>query len=391
MHTVLYVDDEPAELELGALFLERSGQLRVVPFSSAPAALKSMRERQYDAIVSDYQMPGMDGISFLKAVRSEFGDVPFILFTGRGREEVVIAAINNGADFYLQKGGDSVAQYTELAHGIRQAVLRREAERDLRQGQEQFRRLMDNAKDVVYRMTLPDGAYTYINRASVDLTGYTPEEFYADPGLLQRLVHPDWQDYLRAMWDDLVAGTMPPCYEYQIVDRAGRTRWVNQWNVLVSGDDGRPVAIEGIATDVTGQKEAEQELRMSEQRFRRLFEQIPIGIAVVGPDFRFRMVNPAFCRMLGYAEEELIGRPFSSVTDPTDVPLSLAETGRVLTGEASLARIEKRYRRKDGSPMRGRVTISPIRDEHGVVVHLLPMIEELSECGLGPADGSPRP
>ncbi len=379
MHTVLLVDDEPSELELGTLFLERGGQLRVVPFSSAPAALEALRDRPCDAIVSDYQMPGMDGISFLKAVRSEFGDIPFLLFTGRGREEVVIAAINNGADFYVQKGGDPAAQYAELAHGIRQAVLRREAERTLRRGEEQFRRLMDNAKDLVFRMSLPDGVFSFISRASVDLTGYTPEEFYAEPGLLRRLIHPEWREHFQRMWGDLVAGAVPPSYEFQIVDRAGQTRWVNQRNVLVTGDDGRPVAIEAIATDVTRQKEAEQELRMSEQRFRRLFEQTPLGVALVGPDLGFQTVNPALCRMLGYTEEELIGRPFSSVTDPADVPLSLAETGRVLTGETPVARFRKRYRRKDGSLLSGRVTISPIRDEHGVVIHLLPVIEEISD------------
>ena len=379
MHTVLLVDDEPSELELGALFLERGGNLRVVPFSSAIGALDAMRARQYDAIVSDYQMPGMDGISFLKAVRSEFGKIPFILFTGRGREEVAIAAINNGADFYVQKGGDPLAQYAELANGIRQAVLRRQAEQELRRSEEQFRRLMDNAKDLVFRMSLPDRAYSFMSRASVDLTGYTPEEFYAEPGLLGRLIHPGWADYYRRMWDDLVAGIVPPSYEFQIVDRAGKTRWVNQRNVLVPGDDGRPVAIEAIATDVTPRKMAEQELRLSEQRFRRLFEQIPLGIAVVAPDLRFRTVNPAFCRMLGYAEEELIGRPFSSVTDPADLSLSLTETGRVLAGETPVARIRKRYRRKDGSALAARITISPVRDEHGVVVHLLPVIEEIPD------------
>ncbi len=379
MHTVLLVDDEPFELELGALFLERGGELRVVPFTSAIAALDAMRERHYDAIVSDYQMPGMDGISFLKAVRSEFGEIPFILFTGRGREEVVIAALNNGADFYVQKGGDPLAQYAELANGIRQAVLRRQAERDLRRGEEQFQRLMDNAKDLVFRMALPGGAFSFVSRASVDLTGYAPEEFYAEPGLLWRLIHPGWQKYFQGMWDDLVAGAVPPSYEFQIVDRAGTTRWINQRNVLVTGDDGRPVAIEAIATDVTPRKLAEHELRLSEQRFRRLFEQIPLGIALVAPDLRFRAVNPAYCRMLGYAEEELIGRPFSSVTDPADVPLSLAETGRVLAGAIPVARFRKRYLRKDGTSLAARITISPVRDEHGVVVHLLPVIEEIPD------------
>lgn len=379
MHTVLFVDDERSELELGTIYLERGKQLRVVPFSSAPAALEALRARSFDAIVSDYQMPGMDGISFLKAVRSEFGEIPFILFTGQGREEVAIAAINNGADFYVQKGGDPSAQYAELANGIRQSILRWQAERTLRRGEEQFRRLMDNAKDLVYRISLPDGAFSFVSRASIDLTGYTPEEFYTDPGLIRRLIHPGWQDYFQRMWEALLEGAVPPSYEFQIVDRAGQTRWVNQRNVLVTGDDGRPSAIEAIATDITRHKEAEQELRLSEQRFRRLFEQIPLGIAEVGPDLRFQTLNPAFCRMLGYTEEELIGRPFSFVTDPSDISFSLVETGRVLAGEIPVARIEKRYLRKDGSLVRGRVTISPIRDEHGAVVRLLPVIEEIPD------------
>jgi PAS domain S-box-containing protein len=257
VHTVLYVDDEPDDLEIGRIFLERDGQFRVEACSSAAAALVALRERSYDAIVSDFQMPGMDGISFLKAVRSEFGDIPFILLTGRGREEVAIAAINNGVDSYLQKGGNPGVQYAELAHGIRQAILRREAEKTL---------------------------------------------------------------------------------------------------------------------------------RMSEERFRRLFEQIPLGIALVGPDLRFQTVNPALCRMLGYTGEELVGSLFSSVTDPGDVPLSIAETERLIRGEIPFVRLEKWYLRKDGSLLRARVTVSPIRDEHGAVMHLMPVVEALpGDDGVPPS------
>jgi PAS domain S-box-containing protein len=326
----------------------------------------------------------MDGISFLQAVRREFGDLPFVLFTGRGREEVAIAAINYGADRYVQKGGDAATLYAELAHALRQAILRSHAECELRRSEERLSRLMDNAKDLIYRMSLPDRSYSFMSRASVDLTGYTPDEFYAEPGLLRRLIHPEWQEYYQRMWDDLLTGTVPPSYEFQIIDRAGQTRWVNQRNVLVTGDDGRPVAIEAIVTDVTRQKEVEQDLRLSEQRFRRLFEQIPLGIAVVDRDYRFRMVNPTFCRMLGYAEEELIGRPFASVTDPGDLPISLAETDRVVSGEVPFVRFEKQYRAKDGRAVRARLTISVIRDEQGGVEHLIPVIEE-----LGGASGIP--
>ena len=103
MISVLYVDDEEVLLELGKLFLEKLGQFHVDTVTSAQT-IQRLKSTSYDAIVSDYQMTqDMDGIAFLKAIRAEFADLPFIIFTGKGREEVVIEAFDNGADFYLQK------------------------------------------------------------------------------------------------------------------------------------------------------------------------------------------------------------------------------------------------------------------------------------------------
>ncbi|PKL60468.1 MAG: PAS sensor protein, partial [Methanomicrobiales archaeon HGW-Methanomicrobiales-4] len=99
--SVLYVDDETSLLDIGKIFLERFKTIRVETAPSAHDALENLTTTSYDAIISDYQMPGMDGIELLKEVRIRYGDIPFILFTGRGREEVVIQAINHGADFYL--------------------------------------------------------------------------------------------------------------------------------------------------------------------------------------------------------------------------------------------------------------------------------------------------
>ncbi|MFA7695287.1 MAG: response regulator, partial [Methanoregula sp.] len=112
--SVLYVDDEPALLDLAPLYLERSGSLSIATTDSAKKALDMLKEQSFDAIISDYQMPGMDGIGFLKKIREQFDGIPFILFTGKGREEIVIEALNSGADSYLQKGGDPKAQFAEL-------------------------------------------------------------------------------------------------------------------------------------------------------------------------------------------------------------------------------------------------------------------------------------
>jgi CheY-like chemotaxis protein len=101
MTLILYVDDEPALLELGKRYLERSRNFTVDTAVSAAEAITKLQSRSYDGIISDYQMPEMDGIAFLKYVRAHYECLPFILFTGRGREEVVIDAVNNGADFYI--------------------------------------------------------------------------------------------------------------------------------------------------------------------------------------------------------------------------------------------------------------------------------------------------
>lgn len=124
---VLYVDDEPSLLEIGKLFLEKGGIFAVDTLTSAIDALTRLHTVKYDAIISDYQMPDMDGITFLKNLKTSGDTTPFIVFTGRGREEIVIQALNGGADFYIQKGGEPKSQFAELSHKIKIAIERKRA------------------------------------------------------------------------------------------------------------------------------------------------------------------------------------------------------------------------------------------------------------------------
>lgn len=176
MISILYVDDEPELLGLCKVFLEQAGEFRVTPVASAQESLDLLSTTSYDAIISDYQMPDIDGLEFLKRVRSHDDDIPFILFTGRGREEVVIEAINNKVDFYLQKGGDPKAQFAELGHKVKKAVKSRNAINALRAENEKNRGLMDHASDAIFIADASTGMLIDANRKALELIGRSLEE-----------------------------------------------------------------------------------------------------------------------------------------------------------------------------------------------------------------------
>ncbi len=168
MIPLLIVDDETSLLDIAKIYLEKTGDFTVDTAESAREALEIMQTATYDAIVSDYQMPEMNGIEFLKTVRGSGSDIPFIIFTGRGREDVVIEALNEGADFYLQKGGQLKSQFAELSHKIRQAVLYQQA-KDLQQI------IFENTGTA--RVILEDDTtISYVNEEMEHPTGYSKEE-----------------------------------------------------------------------------------------------------------------------------------------------------------------------------------------------------------------------
>ncbi len=175
MLSVLYVDDEPGLLEIGKIFLERGGNLKVDIVSSPLQALSLIADSTYDCVISDYQMPEMDGLELLKNVRQTWKTLPFILFTGKGREEVVIEALNNGADFYLQKGGEPRSQFAELEHKVRLAAERRQVSAELRNSERMLTDLIDFLPDPTFAIDL-DGRVIAWNRAVEEMTGINKKD-----------------------------------------------------------------------------------------------------------------------------------------------------------------------------------------------------------------------
>jgi PAS domain S-box-containing protein len=110
-------------------------------------------------------------------------------------------------------------------------------------------------------MSLADGSYSFVSQASLEITGYTPAEIMAAPYLIREAIHPDWKGFFEKEWQNLMEGRLTPVFEYPCMHRSGQVKWLNQRNVLVYDENRRPVAIEGIVTDVTDRKRAEEEVR----------------------------------------------------------------------------------------------------------------------------------
>ena len=305
MISVLYVDDEKDLLEIARLFLEQSGEFKVITMTSPQKALDSPIINSIDAIVSDYQMPGMDGIEFLKVVRTRFGDLPFILFTGRGREEVVINAINNGADFYLQKGGNPIAQFAELAHKIKQVVRRKQAERSLLESQKRLADIIDFLPDATFAIDQA-GVVIAWNRAIEEMTGI-PADVMLGKGNYEYAI--PFYGYSRPVLIDLINETDDTIAQYYShISRSGNALTAdtdlahphgNQISALVKvsplyNQAGEIVgAIESIR-DITEIKKTEQELRRSEERYRSIVNDQTEMIMRFTPEGTITFINESF-------------------------------------------------------------------------------------------------
>jgi len=170
MHTVLILDDQQDLLDITRLFLERFGEMNVDTAKTAKEALAKMKDRTFDALVVDFDLPDISGIEFLKIVRAKGDTTPIIIFTGVGRENAAIEALNNGADFFLKKGEDPHAQFRNMVHMINQAVERRSMGRAIGTSERLLAETIGFFSEPAYALDR-EGKVIAWNRAMAEFTG----------------------------------------------------------------------------------------------------------------------------------------------------------------------------------------------------------------------------
>ncbi|MBB6482128.1 PAS domain-containing hybrid sensor histidine kinase/response regulator [Spirochaeta isovalerica] len=260
---------------------------------------------------------------------------------------------SNGYTVKKVKPGEEVETFQkETDSDVSQVLL---SSRDFEQFR-MYRKLIENSRDMLYRMSLPEGIYEYVSPASTEITGYTPEEFYNNPLLIERMIHPDWKNYLYKKMDELLAGKINRTYEYQIICKNNEMKWINQRNRLIKDNNGLPVAIEGLVTDVTERKN-------EEEKYRKLTETLQEGLWQLDKDSNTVYVNSKMAEILGYSINEMLGRHLFSFMDEKGVEYATELLARRKRGLQDQHDFE--FMKKNGERVYLLLETTPVFDQKG--------------------------
>jgi PAS domain S-box-containing protein len=353
--SVLLVEDDPDFADVATTFLDRvSDDIETEVVLDPESARTRLPDDDIDCVVSDYEMPDTNGLEMLRLIRERDDTTPFILFTGKGSEEIASEAISAGVTDYLQKAG-TADQFELLANRIRQAVSRAEAEEALRRSERQYRAMVE-ASPVPMVVYSPTGTIRFANQAAAELGGVDGAD-----GLVGRrvteFVHPEHRDLaMERMATLFETGEPQDPIEYTLVEEDGSER-----HAIASA---APVHFEGdlcaqaVLNDITEQKEREEQFRsIAEASYDVIFR--------VDAEGRFTYLSPALERVLGYQPIALEGEHFESVLRPEALEEAADAFRTVLEGEP-VEDVVLTAETADGTEAIISMNALPIPDDEGV-------------------------
>ncbi|WP_049910807.1 PAS domain S-box protein [Halorubrum coriense] len=328
---VLHVDDNPAFLDLTETYLERIDEaFEVRSETDVDDALDALTTAPIDCVVSDYDMPETNGLAFLQRVRDRGIDVPFVLFTGKGSEEIASEAISAGATDYLQKqrGND---QYEVLANRVRNAVDQHRSRAALAASEERLSRFIDQSPlgTIEY-----DDAFRIVraNPAAEEILGYDESELLGGTWL-PFVPEPEYR-HVAALERDLLSnkGGFRSVNENVRSDGTRiRCAWHNQ---VVTDADGAVIGVFSQFEDVTDEVARKREIERSNAVLSTALDALPVGMLVEDTDRRVLRVNERLYELL-----DVDGDP-SAATGRDCERLAVELSERFADPEGFVARIE---------------------------------------------------
>lgn len=346
---VLHVDDEPDFAEMAAQFLNhQSEQFVVKAATSAAKGRDLLQDNEFDCIVSDFDMPGQDGIGFLKTVREDYPDLPFILYTGKGSEEIACEAIRAGVTDYLQKESGT-SQYEVLANRIKNVVEQYRSKEAVAETEARLRTIAENTNDTLWKFTADWNELLFINSAYKEIWGRSTDELQERPQSFLKGIHPDDRDHAKEAMAKLSSGESVDL-EYRVNAEEDFGRWVWVLGEPVFDDEGKVSKVVGFARDITDRKAHEKELERLKDRFQAFTELTSDVITVIDQDGLIQYESPSVERVLGFEPDQLVGTSAFERVHPDDRERVL-KTFETVVGspKSAIDKVEYRYQHADGT------------------------------------------
>ncbi|WP_245781362.1 PAS domain S-box protein [Halopelagius inordinatus] len=318
--------------ELIGTYLERfDDRLSATAATGSREALELIDETEFDCIVSDYDMPGSDGLQLLEAVRADSPDLPFILFTGRGSEEIASDAISRGVTDYMQKESET-EQYQVLAQRISNTVRQHRLSQVATTARENAETILEASPNAIFVTT--DGRCVYANPTALDLVSSVSKADVLGSPISTFLHH----DHDRDVFRDAQRGDALEQERLSVRDDGEETPVEATTREITW--DGNP-AVVYILRDITDRIAYEQELGYRQSLLRSTFEASPDGILFTDTERKIMTYNDQFFELWGIPEE---------VLESGDRKLALEiALDRVADGDAFRQYIESQYQNPEES------------------------------------------
>ncbi len=258
---------------------------------------------------------------------------------------------------------------------------RKRLEEALRQSEAKLQDVLNSAAAAICYFYVDAGGRlqsVYFSAGAQAVFGYNPETLLVRPGVWQQRVHTDdWQNVVMPGFNRVAAG-QSLALEYRYDHPDGRWRWISA-DIITRWDEqqGRWL-VTSVEFDVTARKEAEEALRLSEERFRMAFDSAMIGMDIAAPDGKLLKVNPALCQMLGYAEADLLHCSYRDITHPEDAGLDHAMNLKILRGEVPSETFEKRFIHRDGQTIWTLVSLALVRNFEQKPLYWVAQIQDIT-------------
>lgn len=371
--SVLYVEHHKNDIDLTLRHLKKyAPHIQLTHISTGEEVLRQLPESgdvpcSYDVLMLDYRLPGFNAVEICKQIRQERNlSIAIVIVTGQGDEEAAVEALKVGVDDYIIKHKNYLFHLPSV---LTSAYRRREMDRQqlaLKQSETKFRFLADYASDWEYWIN-PEGEYIYISPICEQTSGYPPEAFQKNKHLLAEITHHDYRKLVEEHFDQKEKEHQK-LIEFIIVTADGKEKWISHLCRSVYDENNKYLGKRGVNRDITERKQADLELHQSEERFKRLFEDLGDAVYVTrigNPHMGDILeVNSAAIKQSGYSRVELLKMNIIhdlSIRESSEEISSEHSDNQLLSGE-TVKYIEKK-RKKNGEEYWTEIIITPIEFE----------------------------